>query len=285
MLEGFDLKSMGHNQPQTIHTAVETLKLALADRDVYFGDPLFADIPVRELLAPRYIELRRALIDLRQASLELRPGDPRGGKALAQRVEVPHAPAEPVNDTTTCLVADAQGNVIAATPSGWSGVLAGNTGVWLGSRLQSFNLLEGSPNRLEPGKRPRITLTPTLVLKDARPRIAVSVAGGDGQDQVTLQLLLSAIEFGLAPAEAVTAPRFETKHFISSFRQQPPELGLLRVDSSLEEETVSELKSRGHEIKVVKPPLWHPSMLSIDAQSGLVRGAGDPKAGRHAAAN
>src|SRR5256885_14021744 len=88
----------------------------------------------------------------------------------------------PVQDTTTCVVADGQGNVVAATPSGWSGVLAGDTGVWLGSRLQSFNLREGHPNCIEPGKRPRITLTPTIALKEGRPVIAVSVAGGDGQD-------------------------------------------------------------------------------------------------------
>jgi gamma-glutamyltranspeptidase/glutathione hydrolase len=181
-------------------------------------------------------------------------------------------------------VADGRGNVVAATPSGWSGVRAGGTGVWLGSRLQSFDLSEHGPNRLEPGKRPRVTLTPTLVLKGGKPRIAVSVAGGDGQDQVTLQLLLNAIDFGLAPADAVTAPRFETKHFISSFRQAPPDLGSLRIYADVGEETLAELKARGHRVVVVKPPVWIPSMLTIDPQSGLIRAAGDPKARRHAAA-
>ena len=122
--------------------------------------------------------------------------------------------AGPANDTTTCLVADAQGFVVAATPSGWSGVLAGKTGVWLGSRLQSFNTWQGHPNRIEPGKRPRITLTPTLVLKDGKPVLAISVAGGDAQDQVTLQLVLNHIDFGLTPAQSVTAPRFMTNHFV-----------------------------------------------------------------------
>ncbi|HXG12358.1 MAG TPA: gamma-glutamyltransferase [Gemmataceae bacterium] len=284
LLEGFDLKGMGHNKPDTIHVTVEALKLALADRDMHYGDPLFADIPLRELLSPEYADLRRPLIDRRQASLVLRPGDPRGGKALLERAESPRGPGGAANDTTTCLTADAQGNVVAATPSGWSGVLAGATGVWLGSRLQSFNLLEGSPNCLEPGKRPRITLTPTIVLKEGKPRMAVSVAGGDGQDQVTLQLLLNAIDFGLAPADAVTAPRFETRHFISSFRQAPPELGLVRIYADVGEETLAELKARGHRVTVVRPPIWVPSMLTIDASSGLIRAAGDPRAGRHAAA-
>jgi gamma-glutamyltranspeptidase / glutathione hydrolase len=283
MLEGFDLKAIGHNRPDTIHLIVETLKLALADRDVHLGDPLYGDIPLREMLAPQYTDLRRALIDMRQASLVLRPGDPRGGKALLAQTAAAAGRRGAVNDTTTCLAADGQGNVIAATPSGWSGVLAGKTGVWLGSRLQSFNLIEGSPNCLAPGKRPRITLTPTLVLKDGKPNIAVSVAGGDGQDQVTLQLLLNVIDFGLAPGAAVTAPRLDTKHFISSFRQVPPELGVVRINAEVGAETIQALEARGHRVTPMKSAIWVPTMLTIDAQSGLIRAAGDPKAGRHAA--
>jgi gamma-glutamyltranspeptidase / glutathione hydrolase len=284
MLEGFDLKAMGQNRPEAIHVTVEALKLALADRDVHLGDPLFADIPVRAMLAPQYAEQRRALIDKERASLALRPGNPREGKPLLEQVAVPSGQRGTVNDTSTCLVADGSGNVIAATPSGWSGVLVGETGVWLGSRLQSFNLIEGSPNYLAPGKRPRITLTPTLVMKDSKPQIAVSVAGGDGQDQVTLQLLLNAIDFGLDPATAVTAPRFETKHFIGSFRQTPPELGLVRISAEVGDETLDALKARGHRVAAVKSAIWVPSMMTIDPHSGLIRAAGDPKAGRHAAA-
>ena len=284
LLEPFDLRSMGHNRPDTIHLTVETLKLALADRDVHLGDPLFADIPLRELLSKPYADLRRPLIDMRQASLVLRPGDPRAGKALLPTAAAAPGPQATVNDTTTCLVADGAGNVIAATPSGWTGVLAGDTGVWLGSRMQSFNLIEGSPNCLEPGKRPRITLTPTIALKDDRPQIAISVAGGDGQDQITLQLLLNAIDFGLDPAAAVTAPRFETKHFISSFRQVPPELGLVRVNAEIGDETIAELTARGHRITIARPPIWIPTMIVIDPATNQIRGAGDPKAGRHAAA-
>src|SRR5207244_6247932 len=140
----------------------------------------------------RYAAMRRDLIEMHHASLVQRPGDPRAAKPLLDESEakVRLGQGGPANDTTTCVVADGRGNVVAATPSGWSGVLAGDTGVWLGSRLQSFNAWEGDPNCIEPGKRPRITLTPTIVLKGGRPVIAVSVAGGDVQDQVTLQLLL-----------------------------------------------------------------------------------------------
>jgi gamma-glutamyltranspeptidase/glutathione hydrolase len=190
-----------------------------------------------------------------------------------------------VQDTTTCVVADGQGNVVAATPSGWSGVLAGNTGVWLGSRLQSFNTWEGHPNCIAPGKRPRITLTPTVVLKEGRPAIVISVAGGDGQDQVTLQMLLDLIDFGLSPVEAVTAPRFLTQHFLSSFRQAPPKLGGLEIDEKVGEDVLSELRALGHQVSLKKPPLWHPCVIRIDPRSGRIDAAGDPKADRHAAAD
>jgi gamma-glutamyltranspeptidase/glutathione hydrolase len=287
ILQGYDLEALGHNQPKTIHTVVESLKLALADRDEYYADPLFEEVPLEELLSKNYAQQRRALIDPRRASQERRPGNPKAGKAL---LENPFAlPDESdkgsANDTTTCIVADRWGNVVAATPSGWSGVLAGETGIWLGSRLQSFNTWPGHPNAIEPGKRPRITLTPTLVLEEGKPAFAVSVAGGDGQDQVTLQLLLNLIDFRLSPAEAVTAPRFVTEHYISSFRQRPPELGQLRINADVGEEVIEALKRLGHEVREARSPLWHPSVLRIDPTSGQIEVAGDPKANRHASAD
>ena len=175
--------------------------------------------------------------------------------------------------------------MVAATPSGWSGVVAGKTGVWLGTRLQSFNLWPDHPNRIEPGKRPRITLTPTLVLKEGKPVLAVSVAGGDNQDQATLQLVLNHIDFGLAPAESVTAPRFLTDHFLGSFRQAPPKLGQLQINAEVGPDVLADLASRGHKVVVGRPPLGaDPTALSLDPESGRLEAAGDPKAGRHASA-
>jgi gamma-glutamyltranspeptidase/glutathione hydrolase len=285
ILEGFDLRSLGHNHPDAIHAAVEALKLAMADRDVFYADPLFVDVPVAELLSPKYAELRRSLIDMSHASLAQRPGDPRGGNALLAESETRKGLGGPVHDTTTCVVADAKGNLVAATPSGWSGVVAGRTGVWLGTRLQSFNVWAGLPNCIEPGKRPRITLSPTIVLKDGKPAIAVSVAGGDNQDQVTLQLLLNQLDFGLKPAESVTAPRFLTEHFLGSFRQKPPVLGGLKICAEVGENTIAALKSRGHVVTVAPAPMSAaPVVLTIDAKSGLIEAAGDPKARRHAGA-
>ncbi len=244
ILEGFDLSAMEYDSPAMIHVMAEALKLAMADRDTYYADPRFADVPLAELLMPEYASQRRALIDRNHASLERRPGDPRAGKPLLDPAADPSArrPAPPVadaRDTTTCLVADKNGNVVAATPSGWSGVVAGDTGVWLGSRLQSFNTWEGHPNVIEPGKRPRITLSPTIVLDEkGRPELAVSVAGGDNQDQMTLQLLVDHFDFDLYPGngiyrfigQSIRNPRFMTDHFISSFGQKPPALGQLRIN-------------------------------------------------------
>jgi gamma-glutamyltranspeptidase/glutathione hydrolase len=191
---------------------------------------------------------------------------------------------DPAQDTTTCVVADKFGNVVAATPSGFYGALAGKTGVYLGTRLQSFNIWKGHPNCIEPGKRPRITLTPGMVFKDGKPILAVSVAGGDGQDQAALQVIVNHLDFGMNPAEAVTAPRFGTKHHLGSFRQAPPELGSLILYPEFGKNTFDDLAARGHKISRPKAHLWNPSVITIDHQSGIIRAAGDPRAKRHAAA-
>lgn len=283
LLEGFDVHSFGHNTPATIHLAVEAMKLALADRDVYYGDPLFVDVPIESLLSRSYADLRRPLIDRAHASLLQRPGDPRRGSALLSETEKRRGLTGPVHDTTTCAAADRWGNVVVATPSGWSGVQAGETGIWLGTRLQSFNLWEGHPNCIAPGKRPRITLTPTLVLKEGRPVLAVSVAGGDGQDQAAIQAVVNHVDFGLSAAESMKGVRFGTNHFVGSFRQTPPELGSLQIHPEADAATVQELERLGHRVKRVPKVLWNPCVIRIDP-AGRFDAAGDIRAGRHAAA-
>jgi gamma-glutamyltranspeptidase/glutathione hydrolase len=286
LLEKFDLRALGRDSPDYVHVVVEALKLALADRDTYYADPLFVDVPLAGLLSPAYANLRRPLIEIAAASPVQRPGDPLAGRALlGQTPQAYRLPAPPSHDTTTCLVADRQGNVVAATPSGWGGVLAGRTGVMLGSRLRSFNTWPGHPNCIQPGKRPRVTLTPTLVLRGGRPVAAISVAGGDLQDQVTLQLLLGYVEFGLSPAQCVTGPRFATDHCVGSFNQTPPRLASLLVNPALGRSSIDALAARGHRIHVQQQPFGSPVMLAIDPQTGRKQAAGDPKTGRHARAN
>lgn len=284
LLEGYELRSLGHNQPAAIHLTIEAMKLALADRDVYYADPLFADVPGEALLSEEYAALRRTLIDPNHASLEQRPGDAWAMQALLDAQQARRGLGGPAQDTTTCVAADRFGNMVVATPSGWNGVQAGDTGVWLGTRLQSFNTWEGHPNCIEPGKRPRITLTPTLVLRAGRPVLGISVAGGDGQDQAAIQAVLNHIDFGLAPAESLSGVRFGTNHHIGSFRQTPPELGSLLLHAETPAETVDALRALGHRVQTTAGALWAPSAIAIDPHTGRFQAAGDPRAGRHASA-
>jgi gamma-glutamyltranspeptidase / glutathione hydrolase len=284
LLEGFDLKAMGHNRPDTVHVMSEAMKLALADRDVYYADPLFVDVPTEALLSKKYADLRRPLIDMKMASQVRQPGDPRNGKALLEKPPLEAGIGGLAQDTTTCVVADKFGNVVAATPSGFSGVVAGKTGVTLGTRLQSFNIWKGHPNCIEPGKRPRITLTPGLVFKDGKPVLAISVAGGDLQDQTALQVIVNHLDFGMEPKEAVTAARFATNHHLGSFRQTPPQLGSLLLYPDFEKATFADLSARGHKITTSKKHFAEPSVIAIDQKTGVLRAAGDPRAKRHAAA-
>ena len=168
LLEGFDLKKMGFNSADYIHTVIEAEKLALADRDEYYGDPNFAKVPMQQLLSDQYTEMRRRLIDPKKASLELRPGDPYNMKPT----KPPTITGPWHGGTTVMCVTDKFGNVIAATPSGLSSTagVAGRTGIIHGSRLSSLNTFAGTPDVIQPGKRPRITLSPTLLFHDRRTR-------------------------------------------------------------------------------------------------------------------
>lgn len=286
LLEGFDLKAMGHLSADYVHVGIEAIKLAMADRDAYYGDPAFVDVPLYALLSDEYTEIRRPLIDMKQASLDARPGDPIGMTPLkGSGVFRPG-----VGGTTTCVVADRWGNVVSATPSAnVENFDGGRTGVTYSNRLVSLNTVPGHPNCIQAGKRPRITLTPTMVLKDDRPILAISVAGGDIQDQTTLNLLLDFIEFGMMPEAAVTAPRFATYHHQDSFdpgadREQAfLRAGSLTLNGAVDQNVQAELTSRGHKLEVTSGPVGTPVMLYIDPRDGAFHAAGDPAAGRHAA--
>jgi len=293
LLEGYDLKAMGHNSTGYIHTVVEALKLGLADRDRYYGDPDFVKIPTAELLSKSYAALRRPLIDKERASLAQQPGDPSNMRALlasAQTIgwasSVPEV--ERANDTTCVNVIDKDGNLFSATPSGaWlPAVVAGDTGVLMGQRLQSALTDPNSPNVVAPGKRPRITLTPTLVLKAGQPFMVLSTPGGDNQDQALLQVLLNVIEFDMNPQEAVEAPRFDTQHYVNSFDDHEFLPGSLNIESRIPEETIDELKHRGHKMKVQSAwgTLSSPTVIIYNPQTGVSSAGADPRRGRYAVA-
>jgi putative membrane-bound dehydrogenase-like protein len=285
ILEGFDLKTMGHLSSDYIHVLAESLKLGLADRDFYYGDPRFVKLPMEGLLSDRYGKLRQSLVDMKKASLEVRPGDPIKMKAL---VDEPGKYRPGPGGTTTCVVADRWGNFVAATPSGNRPYnVCAPLGVAHGNRLRSLNTTPGHPNRIEPGKRPRITLTPTLVLKDGTPILGISVAGGDLQDQTTLNCLLNFIEFDMMPKVAVSTSRFFTRHHENSFVpgkvRDIDGLGKLTLNDKIPEEVRDNLARRGHEISTASGAIAAPVMVYFDKKTGRFQAAGDPRAKRHAA--
>ena len=272
LLEGFDLKKMGFNSADYIHTVIEAEKLALADRDEYYGDPNFVKVPMQQLLSEQYTKMRRELIDPKKASLELRPGDPYNMKPT----KPPTITGPWHGGTTVMCVTDKFGNVIAATPSGLSSKagVAGRTGIIHGSRLSSLNTFAGTPNVIQPGKRPRITLSPTLLFHDNDPVMAISVAGGDQQDQAAIQVVLNYVEFEMSPEEAFKAPRFSTTHFISSFGQDRAELGSLSVPNTLPEKVQADLMARGHVVTTTRDGVGGVGLIGIDPKSKKATGVG-----------
>ncbi len=294
LLEGYDLKAMGHNSAAYIHTLTESLKLALADRDRYYGDPNFVKIPMRELLSKNYAAMRRELIDQQRASLAQVPGDPLNMKPILASAtqttgRASTVPAiERANDTTCVNVVDKDGNLFSATPSGaWlPAVVAGDTGVLMGQRLQSALTDPNSPNVVAPGKRPRITLTPTLVLKHGEPFMVLSTPGGDNQDQALLQVFLNIIEFGMNPQEAVEAPRFDTQHYVSSFDDHEFLPGSLNVEARIGAAVIDELKKKNHKVKVQSDwgTLSSPTVILYDGSNGVSSAGADPRRGRYAVA-
>ena len=288
LLEHFDIKSMGHLSADYIHVAIEALKLAMADRDAYYANPAFSGVPLGALLSDAYTDMRVPLIDMQNASLEARPGDP----YLMRPIKEGGVFRPGIGGTTTCVVADRWGNVIAATPSAnvhRPSIDGGTTGVTYGNRLRSLNTTPGHPNCIQPGKRPRITLTPTLVLKNGKPILGISIAGGDLQDQAALNLLLDFIEFDIKPEEAVIAPRFATAHYQDSFDPNPnreqafKQVGSLTLNDSIDQDVQNELSIRGHQIEEKSSAIATPSMVYIDQENGMLYAAGDPAARRHAA--
>jgi gamma-glutamyltranspeptidase / glutathione hydrolase len=278
LLEGFDL---GRATPaELVHTVVECAKLAFADREAWYGDPDFTDVPLDLLLSKAYADERRALITDR-ASPELRPGGD------APHIPVPVAEAlvagtgEPTRACDTCHVdvADRWGNLVSATPSGgWlsSSPVVPELGFPLGTRAQMFWLEEGLPNSLEPGKRPRTTLSPSLAFRGGDPYLAFGTPGGDQQDQWSLNFFLQHADRGLDLQAAIDAPSFDTNHFPSSFYPRESKPLEVEVEARFGDEVVRELRDRGHEVEVTGD--WSLGRVSAVArEDGLLKAAANPR--------
>jgi gamma-glutamyltranspeptidase/glutathione hydrolase len=273
LLEGFDLAAMGWGSADHLHTVVESAKLAFADREAWYGDPRHADVPLADLLAPEYTAQRRELL-ADTASGVLRPGSPGGREPWCPPVLNRAAlPADPdwlsqldngiptvversagKGDTTTISATDRDGNMVVATPSGgWlkSSPVVPGLGFPLGTRGQMAWLTPGHPNSLAPGKRPRTTLSPSLVLRDGEPYLAFGTPGGDQQDQWTLNFFLNHVDFGMTPQQAVEAGTFHTDHVPTSFTPRETRPLSLVVERGFDAGVLTELRGRGHEVTEV----------------------------------
>lgn len=302
ILETIDLKSMGYNSARYIHTIYQAMNMAFADRDFYYGDPYVApEEPVAGLLSKEYAKQRRAQMNNDHNDEDVRPGDPypfqgdknpfkdllKKWKAVPDKAEGEGADSfQQANlmgkddaflaGTTSIQAADAEGWVVSVTPSGgWiPAFIAGNTGVGLSQRMQSFVLDQGmNPfNVVQPGQRPRATLTPSLALKDGKPLMAFSVQGGDSQDQNLLQFFLNMVEFDMNVQQAVEAPNFTSYQMQSSFGAHVSEPGRIQVSPMLPDWVTGQLSEMGYKVESDKRPYSPITAIYFDPETGTMWG-------------
>src|SRR6516165_8894114 len=303
LLQGFDLDKLDPLGPDFVHLVVECAKLAFADREAWYGDPSFVDVPIRTLLGKAYNDVRRKLVT-KHASLELRPGSPEGRapRVLVGGREAIFAEAgigeptiggigEPTvserglvaGDTCHVDAIDRWGNMASATPSGgWlqSSPVIPELGCCLGTRMQMFWLEEGLPASLAPGKRPRTTLSPSMAFKDGKPYLAFGTPGGDQQDQWSLLMFLHHVHHGMNLQEAIDCPAFHNEHMPSSFYPRAAHPGVVALESRFPEATRAALARRGHRLRVGQP--WSEGRLSGCAreetpEGRIVKAAANPR--------
>ena len=302
LLEGLDLRAMGVGSAELMHTVVECAKLAFADREAWYGDPAFTDVPLDGLLSAEYAESRRKLVG-ETASRELRPGSPDGQAPRVPWTILPTGPGGPPpprggrdegvgdptvsaagetrGDTVHVDVADRFGNLVSCTPSGgWlqSSPAVPGLGFCLGTRAQIFNLQPGHPNAIAPGKRPRTTLSPSIAFRHGEPWMAFGTPGADQQDQWQLNFLVMLLNSEMNLQEAVDAPMWHTDAFPRSFFPHHSAPASLTVEARAGEEAIRELRRRGHDV-VVAPP-WSLGRLCAaarDPERGLLSAAANPR--------
>jgi gamma-glutamyltranspeptidase/glutathione hydrolase len=312
ILENFDLKSMGFNSARYVNTVYQSMSLAFADRDFYYGDPYFPPVePIQGLLSKDYAKQRAKLIDPDRNDPNQGPGDPypfMGGQANPYRALLEKWNTRPAADagtpatqgtvrpstqlssqtsdeefkrsfysgTTSVEAADAEGWVVSVTPSGgWvPAVIAGHTGVGLSQRAQSFvtDASEGPFNVIEPGKHPRVTLTPTLALKDGKPYLAFAVQGGDSQDQNLLQFFLDVVEFGMTVQEATEAPNINSFQMRSSFGAHEIRPGRILLAESMPPWVQRELRRMGYELTFEERTSGPINAIMLDQKHGTIWG-------------
>src|SRR5262245_8108586 len=260
LLEGHDLRALGHNSPAYVHLLTEALKLVFADRERYYGDPEFVDVPMRALLSPEYAEARRRLIDPEKAHAGMPaagdPGHVNGAAAPWSGLTPAQPAAAETLDTTYVCAVDRQGNIFSATPSDGclSAPVTPGTGLGISSRGSQSWAVEGHPSSVAPGKRPRLTPCPAIVFRDGKPFMPLGTPGGDVQCQAMLQVFLNIAVFGMDAQAAIEAPRFATYSYPGSFEPHDYHPDELRIERRLAAHLGDALAGRGH--RVVTWPDW-----------------------------
>jgi gamma-glutamyltranspeptidase/glutathione hydrolase len=290
LIEGYDVKKMGLNSPDYIHTGIEVIKLAMADREKFLGDMDFIKIPYDALLSKDYARDRRRLIDPQKASLELRPGSPamRTSDHPDRPVQVNlDGESDHEGDTSYLALVDKDRNMVSFEPSLHSGfgtgVVMGETGILFNCRGDYYSLVPGEPNALEPGKRPRSTLQSTLVMKDGQPFMITGSPGGDDQVMRTIQTLMNVIDFGMNIQQAIEAPRWSTRSFPASPFPHTMYPGEMSVEARVPDATRQALVARGHKLRVSGP--WTQGSnagIIVDRATGVLSAGADPRVDAYA---
>ena len=287
ILERFDLHHLGHNTPDYIHTVVEAMKLSMSDREAYYGDPDFTDVPIDGLLSKEYSDERRELIDKDYPSVKMPShGDPylystlNGVKPKFVNPAYNPGNLDRQSGTTHIAVQDKHGNLACSTPSGGSfekSVFFDDLGFALSTRIEMFNLQAGHPNLIEPRKRPRTTLVNYIVEIEGHPFATFGCPGGDHQVQGNLQLMLNLLVFGMNPQEAVESPRFATDSVPNSFYPHAYYPGQLSIEEGIDPDTIYELKVKGH--KVVKSTVCGlgATVTTRNTDTGVMSAGADPR--------
>ncbi|MEM9359663.1 MAG: gamma-glutamyltransferase, partial [Pseudomonadota bacterium] len=285
LVEGYDLPAMGHNSTAYIHTLAEAIKLSFADRERYYGDPRFVDVPLEQLLSPAYVEKRQALIDPEQAYAELPPAGtvtaaspPASSTGFTTSTDSPPPPA----DTSYCCVIDKQGNIFSATPSdvSWDTPVIPGTGFCPSSRGMQSWAVRGHASEVAPGKRPRLTPNPALAMKNGEWAMPFGTPGGDTQCQAMLQVLINTAQFDMPIQEAIESPRFMTHSQPDSFEPHTAYPGRLTVEGRIDAKTSDALSELGHKVERLDDMSYKTAgvcAITKDESSGIMEGGADPR--------
>ena len=290
-LDGIDLKAMGHNSPEYVHTVLQAIELAMADREAYMGDPKFVKVPIKGLLETAYAKERRKLMTPGKAFGKMPPaGDPWKYQGRPSSQPAPLITSKPEastpsmqvgKDTSYITVVDSKGNAVSLTPSDFPQTpMVPGTGLTLGNRMNQFRLDPQSPDALEPGKRPRITPNAAMATKDGKLFMSFGTPGGDTQTQTNVQVFLNIVVFGMDPQTAINAPRFQSMNFPDSFAPNVYKPGTIGIELPLYQSVGKELEAMGYKIKVGGK--WDnkygaENVILKDPVSGNLIGGSDPR--------